>query len=52
MLLEDRCGVVVGVGIGGSVAARFATQRGFRTLLLERYKTPEINRDLEPILIL
>jgi len=32
--------IVVGGGIAGSVAARFAAQRGFRTLLVERYKTP------------
>lgn len=32
--------VVVGGGIGGSVAARFAAQNGLSTLLLEKDKTP------------
>jgi flavin-dependent dehydrogenase len=32
--------VVVGGGVGGSVAARFAVKNGFKTLLLERCKTP------------
>jgi len=32
--------VVVGGGIAGSLAARFAAKNGFRTLLLERFKTP------------
>jgi geranylgeranyl reductase family protein len=32
--------VVVGGGVAGSVAARFAAKRGFKTLLLEKYKTP------------
>jgi len=31
---------VVGGGIAGSVAARFSAEQGFKTLLLERYKTP------------
>ena len=32
--------VVVGGGVAGSVAARFAAKRGFKTLLLEKFKTP------------
>lgn len=32
--------VVVGGGIAGSVAAKFAARSGFKTLLLERFKTP------------
>lgn len=32
--------IVVGGGIAGSVAARLAAEAGFRTLLLERKKTP------------
>jgi len=32
--------IVVGGGIAGSVAARFAAKNGLKTLLLERYKTP------------
>ena len=32
--------VVVGGGVAGSVAARFAAENGFNTLLLEKYKTP------------
>lgn len=32
--------VVVGGGVAGSVAARFAAERGFKTLLLEKHKTP------------
>ena len=32
--------VVVGGGIAGSVAARFAAKNGFKTLLIEKYKTP------------
>jgi len=32
--------VVVGGGIAGSVAARFAAKHGFKTLLIEKYKTP------------
>jgi len=31
---------VVGGGISGSLAARFAAKHGFKTLLVERYKTP------------
>ncbi len=34
--------VVSGGGIAGSVAARFAAQAGFRTLLLEKRKTPRV----------
>jgi geranylgeranyl reductase family protein len=32
--------IVVGGGIAGSVAARFSAEHGFKTLLLEKYKTP------------
>jgi flavin-dependent dehydrogenase len=32
--------IVVGGGIGGSVAARFSASHGFSTLLVERFKTP------------
>jgi flavin-dependent dehydrogenase len=32
--------VVIGGGIAGSVAARFASEYGLNTLLLEKYKTP------------
>ncbi|MBX5321283.1 MAG: NAD(P)/FAD-dependent oxidoreductase [Candidatus Bathyarchaeota archaeon] len=32
--------VVVGGGVAGSVAARFAAKSGFRTLLVEKFKTP------------
>lgn len=32
--------VVVGGGIAGSVAARFSASHGFKTLLIEQYKTP------------
>jgi len=31
---------VVGGGIAGSVAARFSAQKGLKTLLIERFKTP------------
>jgi len=41
-LLERYDAIVVGGGVAGSVAARFAAQKGFRTLLIERYKTPRI----------
>jgi len=34
----DVC--VVGGGVAGSVAARFSAQQGFKTLLIEKYKTP------------
>lgn len=32
--------IVAGGGISGSVAARFAAQYGFKTLLIEKFKTP------------
>jgi len=32
--------VVVGGGVAGSVAARFAAKGGFKTLLIEKFKTP------------
>jgi len=31
---------IVGGGIAGSVAARFSAKHGFKTLLIEKYKTP------------
>lgn len=34
--------VVVGGGIAGSVAARFAAEEGLRTLLIEKHKTPRL----------
>ncbi|MEM3506638.1 MAG: NAD(P)/FAD-dependent oxidoreductase [Candidatus Bathyarchaeia archaeon] len=38
--MENYDLVVVGGGIAGSVAARFAAKSGFKTLLVEKYKTP------------
>ena len=38
--MEEYDVVVVGGGVAGSVAARFAAKRGFKTLLLEKFKTP------------
>ena len=38
--LEGYDVVVVGGGVAGSVAARFAAKSGFKTLLLEKFKTP------------
>ena len=38
--MEKYDAVVVGGGIAGSVAARFLAERGFKTLLLEKHKTP------------
>lgn len=32
--------VVVGGGVAGSVAARFAASNGLKTLFVERFKTP------------
>ena len=32
--------VVVGGGIAGSIAARFSAKYGFKTLLIEKRKTP------------
>lgn len=38
--MKDYDVVVVGGGIAGSVAARFSAGYGFKTLLIERFKTP------------
>ena len=40
MILEEYDVTVVGGGVAGSVAARFSAQQGFKTLLIEKYKTP------------
>jgi flavin-dependent dehydrogenase len=39
-LLEEYDVSVVGGGVAGSVAARFSAQQGFKTLLVEKFKTP------------
>lgn len=38
--MEEYDVVIVGGGIAGSVAAKFISEKGFKTLLLERFKTP------------
>ncbi len=38
--MEEYDIIVVGGGVAGSIAARFAAKKGFKTLLLEKYKTP------------
>ncbi len=38
--MEEYDVVVVGGGIAGSIAARFAAKRGLKTLLIEKFKTP------------
>ncbi|MCX8175936.1 MAG: NAD(P)/FAD-dependent oxidoreductase, partial [Candidatus Bathyarchaeota archaeon] len=38
--MEEYDVIVVGGGVAGSVAARFAATEGFKTLLLEKFKTP------------
>ena len=39
-ILEEYDVTIVGGGVAGSVAARFSAQQGFKTLLIEKYKTP------------
>jgi geranylgeranyl reductase family protein len=38
--VEEYDVAVVGGGVAGSVAARFSAKQGFKTLLLEKHKTP------------
>ena len=38
--MEEYDVTVVGGGVAGSVAAKFSAQEGFKTLLIEKYKTP------------
>ncbi|MCX8183721.1 MAG: NAD(P)/FAD-dependent oxidoreductase [Crenarchaeota archaeon] len=38
--MEEYDIIVAGGGVAGSVAARFAAKSGFKTLLLEKFKTP------------
>ena len=38
--MEEYDVTVIGGGVAGSVAARFSAQHGFKTLLVEKYKTP------------
>jgi flavin-dependent dehydrogenase len=38
--MEEYDVCVVGGGVAGSVAARFSAQQGFKTLLIEKFKTP------------
>ena len=38
--MEEYDVCVVGGGVAGSVSARFSAQQGFKTLLIEKYKTP------------
>ncbi|MEM2889637.1 MAG: FAD-dependent oxidoreductase, partial [Candidatus Bathyarchaeia archaeon] len=38
--MEEYDVIVVGGGVAGSVTARFAAKSGFKTLLLEKFKTP------------
>ncbi len=38
--MEEYDVCVVGGGVAGSVAARFSAKQGFKTLLIEKYKTP------------
>jgi len=39
-MLEEYDVTIVGGGVAGSVAARFSAKEGFKTLLIEKYKTP------------
>jgi len=39
-ILEEYDVTIVGGGVAGSVAARFSAQEGFKTLLIEKHKTP------------
>ncbi|MEN3016306.1 MAG: FAD-dependent oxidoreductase [Candidatus Methanosuratincola petrocarbonis] len=38
--MEEYDVAVVGGGVAGSVAARFAAKNGLKTLLIEKFKTP------------
>ena len=38
--LERYDVLIAGGGVAGSVAARFCARQGFKTLLLEKFKTP------------
>ncbi|MCF3652893.1 MAG: FAD-dependent oxidoreductase, partial [Aigarchaeota archaeon] len=38
--MEEYDVVVVGGGIAGSIAAKFAAKSGLKTLLIEKFKTP------------
>jgi flavin-dependent dehydrogenase len=38
--MEEYDVTIIGGGVAGSVAARFSAQHGFKTLLVEKYKTP------------
>jgi len=42
--VEECDVVVVGGEVAGSVVARFAAKGGFKTLLVEKFKTPEMTR--------
>jgi len=44
--MEEYDVTIIGGGVAGSVAARFSAQHGFKTLLVEKYKTPRNNKQL------